>query len=192
MSAFSGSRALLAESSLGGAGESQAGLPRDVRLVPTNTRRDRDCPRPPLALARRRQLCRDGPRSWRRSSAIRLPQPRRCRPLRRRYETHKSRSGGGSAGTPPSDTPARSPPWTLVCACDESVKLDDVLRLLDGARAAAKIIVFDACRSELQLPTKDTTKGLVPVAEQQGMFIANARRTPQPTPFGRLSPALAR
>jgi uncharacterized caspase-like protein len=57
---------------------------------------------------------------------------------------------------------------------DESVKLDDVLRLLDGARSAAKFIVFDACRSELQLPTKDTTKGLVPVAEQQGMFIAYA------------------
>jgi formylglycine-generating enzyme required for sulfatase activity len=57
---------------------------------------------------------------------------------------------------------------------DESLKLDDVLRLLDGARAAAKFIVFDACRSELQLPTKDTTKGLVPVAEQQGMFIAYA------------------
>src|SRR5262245_50521394 len=57
---------------------------------------------------------------------------------------------------------------------DESVKLDDVLRLLDGARSAAKFIVFDACRNELQLPTKDTTKGLVPVAEQQGMFIAYA------------------
>src|SRR5262245_20258770 len=57
---------------------------------------------------------------------------------------------------------------------DESVKLDDVLRLLDGARSAAKFIVFDACRNELQLPTKDTTKGLVPVPEQQGMFIAYA------------------
>jgi uncharacterized caspase-like protein len=57
---------------------------------------------------------------------------------------------------------------------DESVKLDDVLRLLDGARSAAKFIVFDACRNELRLPTKDTTKGLVPVAEQQGMFIAYA------------------
>ena len=57
---------------------------------------------------------------------------------------------------------------------DESVKLEDVLRLLDGARSAAKFIVFDACRNELQLPTKDTTKGLVPVAEQQGMFIAYA------------------
>jgi formylglycine-generating enzyme required for sulfatase activity len=57
---------------------------------------------------------------------------------------------------------------------DDSVKLDDVLRPLDGARSAAKFIVFDACRSELQLPTKDTTKGLVPVVEQQGMFIAYA------------------
>jgi uncharacterized caspase-like protein len=57
---------------------------------------------------------------------------------------------------------------------DASLKLDDILRLLDGARSAAKFIVFDACRSELQLPTKDTTKGLVPVAEQQGMFIAYA------------------
>src|SRR5215475_9386507 len=57
---------------------------------------------------------------------------------------------------------------------DESLKLDDILRLLDGARSAAKFIVFDACRNELQLPTKDTTKGLVPVAEQQGMFIAYA------------------
>jgi formylglycine-generating enzyme required for sulfatase activity len=57
---------------------------------------------------------------------------------------------------------------------DDSVKLDDVLRLLGGARSAAKFIVFDACRNELQLPTKDTSKGLVPIAEQQGMFIAYA------------------
>jgi hypothetical protein len=35
-------------------------------------------------------------------------------------------------------------------------------------------VVFDACRNELLLPTKDTSKGLVPVAEQQGMFIAYA------------------
>ena len=54
------------------------------------------------------------------------------------------------------------------------MKLDDVLRLLDGAQSAAKFVVFDACRSEPQLPTKDTTKGLVPIAEQQGMFIAYA------------------
>ena len=32
---------------------------------------------------------------------------------------------------------------------DESIKLDDVLRLLDGARSAAKFAVFDACRNEL-------------------------------------------
>jgi uncharacterized caspase-like protein len=57
---------------------------------------------------------------------------------------------------------------------DDSLKLDDVLRLLDGAYSAAKFIVFDACRNELQLQTKETTKGLVPVAEQQGMFIAYA------------------
>ena len=44
----------------------------------------------------------------------------------------------------------------------------------DGERAAAKFVVFDACRNELQLPTKDTSKGLVPVSEQQGMFIAYA------------------
>jgi uncharacterized caspase-like protein len=48
---------------------------------------------------------------------------------------------------------------------DESVKLDDILKLLDGARAAAKFVIFDACRNELQLPTKDTSKGLVPVSE---------------------------
>ena len=57
---------------------------------------------------------------------------------------------------------------------DDSIKLDDILKLLYGARSAAKFIVFDACRNELQLPTKDTTKGLVPVAEQQTMFIACA------------------
>jgi uncharacterized caspase-like protein len=57
---------------------------------------------------------------------------------------------------------------------DESVKLDDILKLLDGARSAAKFVIFDACRNELQLPTKDTSKGLVPISEQQGMFIAYA------------------
>src|SRR5262249_6448240 len=40
--------------------------------------------------------------------------------------------------------------------------------------AAAKCVVLDACRTELLLPSKETTKGLVPVAEQQGMFIAYA------------------
>lgn len=57
---------------------------------------------------------------------------------------------------------------------DESVKLEEILRLLDRAGAAAKFIVFDACRNELQLPTKDASKGLVPVAEQRGMFVAYA------------------
>jgi Caspase domain len=55
---------------------------------------------------------------------------------------------------------------------DESLKLDDILQYLDWARAAAKFVVFDACRTELQLPIKDTSKGLLPVAEQRGMFIA--------------------
>jgi hypothetical protein len=57
---------------------------------------------------------------------------------------------------------------------DESIRLDDILKLLEGARSAAKFVVFDACRSELQLPIKETTKGLLPVLEQQGMFIAYA------------------
>src|SRR5262245_32634998 len=57
---------------------------------------------------------------------------------------------------------------------DESLKLDEILRLLDRAPSAAKFIIFDACRNELQLPTKETTKGLLPVAEQYGMFIAYA------------------
>jgi Caspase domain len=57
---------------------------------------------------------------------------------------------------------------------DESVKLDDIMRLLDGARGAVKFVVFDACRNELQLPTRDTSKGLVPVPEQQGFFVAYA------------------
>jgi hypothetical protein len=57
---------------------------------------------------------------------------------------------------------------------DDSVKLDDVMRLLDQARESVKFVVFDACRNELQLPTRDTSKGLVPVAEQQGFFVAYA------------------
>jgi uncharacterized caspase-like protein len=57
---------------------------------------------------------------------------------------------------------------------DDSVKLDDVFALLNSARDAAKFVVFDACRNELRLPTKGTAKGLMPVAEQQGLFIAFA------------------
>jgi hypothetical protein len=44
--------------------------------------------------------------------------------------------------------------------------------LLNSARDAVKFVVFDACRNELRLPTKHTAKGLRPVAEQQGLFIA--------------------
>jgi hypothetical protein len=55
---------------------------------------------------------------------------------------------------------------------EESVKLDEVLRLLEGARNAAKFVVFDACRNELQLPERTSDKGLIPVREHQGMFIA--------------------
>ena len=57
---------------------------------------------------------------------------------------------------------------------DSSLKLDDVMMLLEGARSAVKFVVFDACRNELQLPTRDTSKGLLPVAEQQGYFVAYA------------------
>ena len=57
---------------------------------------------------------------------------------------------------------------------DESLKLDDIMRLLDQAPAAVKFVIFDACRNELQLPTRDTSKGLVPVAEQLGYFVAYA------------------
>ena len=57
---------------------------------------------------------------------------------------------------------------------DESLKLDDIMRLLDQAPAAVKFVIFDACRNELQLPTRDTSKGLLPVAEQLGYFVAYA------------------
>jgi hypothetical protein len=57
---------------------------------------------------------------------------------------------------------------------DKSIKLDDVFALLNSARDAVKFVVFDACRNELRLPTKGTAKGLMPVTEQQGLFIAFA------------------
>ena len=77
---------------------------------------------------------------------------------------------------------------------DESIKLDDIIALLNSATDAVKFVVFDACRNELQLPTKDTTKGLVPVAEQQGISpmpvrlagrlpIAARRVAPTPRPL---------
>ncbi len=55
---------------------------------------------------------------------------------------------------------------------DDSLKLDEVLRLLDGARNAAKFVVFDACRNELQLPERTSDKGFIPIREHHGTFIA--------------------
>lgn len=57
---------------------------------------------------------------------------------------------------------------------DDSLKLDDVLRLLERAQGATKFIIFDACRNELQLPSRDTNKGLLPVSENHGFFLAYA------------------
>jgi hypothetical protein len=54
---------------------------------------------------------------------------------------------------------------------DESVKLDDVLSLLNGANEAAKFVVFDACRNELRLPYRGA-KGFEPVREQPGTYVA--------------------
>jgi formylglycine-generating enzyme required for sulfatase activity len=54
---------------------------------------------------------------------------------------------------------------------DESLKLDDILRLLEGARSAAKFVIFDACRNELQLTERTSDKGFIPVREHAGMFI---------------------
>jgi uncharacterized caspase-like protein len=66
---------------------------------------------------------------------------------------------------------------------DASLKLDDILTLLDGARSAAKFVVFDACRNELQLLTKDTTKGLGPSRRTAGHVHRLCERAmPHPTP----------
>lgn len=54
---------------------------------------------------------------------------------------------------------------------DESVKLDDVLLLLDMANSAAKFVVFDACRNELRLPYRGS-KGFEPVSEKPGIYVA--------------------
>lgn len=62
---------------------------------------------------------------------------------------------------------------------DESVKLDDVLKLLSHAGAAAKFVVFDACRNELRLPYRGS-KGFEPVREQPGIFVAYATAPGQP------------
>jgi murein DD-endopeptidase MepM/ murein hydrolase activator NlpD len=57
---------------------------------------------------------------------------------------------------------------------DESLKLDEILKLLDTAKQAAHFVVFDACRNELNLPQRSTSKGFIPVSDQAGMFIAYA------------------
>ncbi|MFZ1108815.1 MAG: caspase family protein [Rhodomicrobium sp.] len=62
---------------------------------------------------------------------------------------------------------------------DESVKLDDVLSLLNGASGAAKFVVFDACRNELRLPQKGA-KGFEPVREQPGIYVAYTTAPGQP------------
>ena len=62
---------------------------------------------------------------------------------------------------------------------DESVKLDDVLRLLNTASAAAKFVVFDACRNELRLPYRGA-KGFEPVREQPGIYVAYTTAPGQP------------
>lgn len=62
---------------------------------------------------------------------------------------------------------------------DESVNLDDVLKLLSNASAAAKFVLFDACRNELRLPYRGS-KGFVPVREQPGIFVAYTTAPGQP------------
>ena len=62
---------------------------------------------------------------------------------------------------------------------DESVRLDDILGLLNGASAAAKFVVFDACRNELRLPYRGA-KGFEPVREQPGVYVAYTTAPGQP------------
>ena len=62
---------------------------------------------------------------------------------------------------------------------DQSVNLDEVLKLLGNAGAAAKFVVFDACRNELRLPYRGS-KGFVPVREQPGIFVAYTTAPGQP------------
>jgi D-alanyl-D-alanine carboxypeptidase len=57
----------------------------------------------------------------------------------------------------------------------DAVKLDDLLGELERAAPfAAHFVVFDACRNELKLPGRTIAKGLEPVAQRNGMFIAFA------------------
>ena len=55
----------------------------------------------------------------------------------------------------------------------DSVKLDEVrMRLSDGAPNAAHVVVFDACRNELALPTRGGGNGFVAVSQLGGMLTA--------------------
>lgn len=54
-----------------------------------------------------------------------------------------------------------------------SVSLDSILKELQtSAPKAAEFVVFDACRSELRLPSKSLSKGFQPMDQTNGLFIA--------------------
>ncbi|MBM3576656.1 MAG: caspase family protein [Alphaproteobacteria bacterium] len=54
-----------------------------------------------------------------------------------------------------------------------AVSLDSILKELQSvAPLASNFIVFDACRNELHLPSKTTSKGFEPVGQTNGIFIA--------------------
>ncbi len=61
----------------------------------------------------------------------------------------------------------------------ESVKLDDLLGILNRAPSAAKFVIFDACRTELRLPLRGS-RGLSRVEQQKGLFVAFATSPEQP------------
>ncbi|PPD31300.1 MAG: hypothetical protein CTY20_00745 [Hyphomicrobium sp.] len=58
---------------------------------------------------------------------------------------------------------------------DEALKLDELTTLLrDRAPHAAHFVVFDACRNELKLPDKTSSKGFAVVPTLRGMHVAFA------------------
>jgi hypothetical protein len=55
----------------------------------------------------------------------------------------------------------------------DAISLDVVLREFEkGAPEASFVVVFDACRSELRIPTKSAVKGFEPITDKNGVFIA--------------------
>ena len=68
---------------------------------------------------------------------------------------------------------------------DQSIKLDDILSLLESAQQAARFVVFDACRNELSLPERSLTKGFTRVGEQAGTYIAFSTAPGRPASDGR-------